>query len=63
MRVGRPRSKSDAIRDIEKGLHSYYVLWNGKQVGIEVVGSGSGKYLRTVGDGTEKNNLLELPDC
>lgn len=59
-----PRLKADAIRDIEHGLHSYYVPWSdGRRTQIRVVNGPSGKYLRTDHDNTTRNNLDDLPDC
>lgn len=62
--VWSPRSKSNAINDIDNGLHSYYVAWpGGRQTEIRVVDGPTGRYLRTDRDGTPKNNLDDLPDC
>lgn len=59
-----PRKKWDAIDDIERGLHRYFVRWpEGKETTIRVVNGPNGKYLRTDRDNTPKNNLDELPDC
>jgi hypothetical protein len=60
-----PRSKADAIRDIESRAHTYYVPWtSGGRTEIRVVNDVTkGKYLRTDRDTTTKNNLLDLPDC
>ena len=59
-----PRSKNDAINDIESGQHTYFVSSvPGNRVGIHVVEGPTGKYLRTVEDTTEHINLDELPDC
>ncbi|MES9902815.1 MAG: DUF3892 domain-containing protein [Sedimenticola sp.] len=59
-----PRLKSDAIRDIESGDHSYHVPWaDGTKTQIRVVNGPSGKYLRTDKDNTTRNNLDDLPDC
>lgn len=58
-----PRAKGDAIRDIEGGSHSYYVLSNGRRVDIHVVNGPNGKYLRTDPDQTSGNNLDDLPNC
>ena len=60
-----PRSKADAISDIESNTHSYYVLTGGlREVDVRVVRDPSkGKYLRTDSDGTPRNNLDDLPDC
>lgn len=58
-----PRYKDDAIKDIESGLHTYYVPWKSGRTEIHVVNGPSGKYLRTDRDNTSKNNLDDLPDC
>tara|TARA_R110001592_G_scaffold360574_3_gene669182 strand:+ start:64 stop:327 length:264 start_codon:yes stop_codon:yes gene_type:complete len=59
-----PRSKADAINDIESGSYGYYVLGHGgTKTKIEVVKGQTGKYLRSVKDGSTGNNLDELPDC
>lgn len=58
-----PRMKSDAIADIESGLHTYHVLWPSGRTEIRVVNGPTGKYLRTDRDDTDKNNLDDLPDC
>lgn len=63
--VWSPRDKADAIKDIDDGVHTYYVQW--KKAGrtdIHVVDDKEkGKYLRTDRDDTDKNNLDELEDC
>lgn len=58
-----PRLKQDAIRDIENGIHTYYVPWKSGRTDIHVVNGQHGKYLRTDRDNTDRNNLDELPDC
>jgi len=58
-----PRTKADAISDIESSSHTYYVPWTTGRTEITVVNSSSGKYLKTVRDGSTGNNLDELPDC
>lgn len=59
-----PRSKKDAIKDIEGGEYRYYVRINDKEVDIHVVDDPEkGKYLRTDPDKTTSNNLDDLPDC
>lgn len=57
-----PRLSADAIRDIETGLHSYYIGLPEKRVGIRVIPGVFGKYLSTSPDGTTSNNLDFLPD-
>jgi hypothetical protein len=58
-----PRSKEDAIRDIDSGDHTYHVQWPEKRTEIQVVDGKTGKYLRTNRDGTTRNNLFDLPNC
>jgi hypothetical protein len=58
-----PRSKANAIADIESGTHTYYVPWQSARTEIRVVNGPTGKYLRTDRDSTSKNNLDDLPDC
>lgn len=59
-----PRSKGDAIRDIESRLHTYFVNVAGSgRVDIHVGNGPNGKYLRTDPDATSGNNLDDLPDC
>lgn len=58
-----PRTKADAIRDIESGAHSYVVPWSSGDTEIRVVLGPAGKYLRTDRDATARNNLDDLEDC
>ena len=59
-----PRSKAAAIRDIDDKVHSYFAVGPaGNRTPIHVVNGPTGKYLRTNWDGTERNNLDDLPDC
>jgi len=59
-----PRRKADAIRDIESGLHTYYVRQLGtSRADITVVNGTTGKYLRSTADRSSKNNLGNLPNC
>ncbi|HIV79091.1 MAG TPA: DUF3892 domain-containing protein [Candidatus Sphingomonas excrementigallinarum] len=59
-----PRSKADAISDIEGGLHEYWVNWSHyPETKIRVVNGPTGKYLRTDRDTTSRNNLDDLPNC
>lgn len=58
-----PRSKADAIADIDSGGHTYHVPWTSGRTEIRVVNGPKGKYLRTDRDDTERNNLDDLPDC
>ena len=60
-----PRSREDAISDIENGRYTYYVQWGPHEKSeIKVVRiSASEKYLRTDRDNTRLNDLHDLPDC
>jgi hypothetical protein len=58
-----PRSKRDAIRDIEDEENTYYVEDKEGRSDIQVVNGPTGKYLRTDPDGRAENNLDTLPDC
>ena len=61
-----PVGKWDAIRHIENGEHTYHVPWTSGRTEIRVVNDASvsgGKYLRSDRDGTQRNNLDDLPDC
>jgi len=55
-----PRSKGDAINDINNGTHSYHVTEAGFKTGIYVTDDGD---LKTEPDPTTANNLDNLPDC
>lgn len=55
---------TDAIADIERGTHRYWVpLQGGAGAMVEVVDGVFGKYLRTNWDGKQRNNLADLPDA
>ncbi len=57
-------SQEGAIEGIESGKWSFYVKKNGHVVDIIVAVSRYGnKYLKTVADGEQPNNLLSLPEC
>lgn len=58
-------SQEDAIQGIESGKWSFFVKGsNNTVVNVVVAISAWGnKYLRTVADGEQPNNLLSLPEC
>lgn len=58
-----PRGKADVIKDIESGLHTYYVEEVYPAVDVHVVERNRMKYLRTDADRYSPNNLDNLPDC
>ena len=57
------RSKEEAIGDIERWVHTYHVESGGRRSTVQVVEGPAGKYLRTSADGSDSNNLDNLPDC
>lgn len=53
-----------AIAGIESGEWSFYVSQQGRTVNVIVAVSAHGhKYLKTVADGQQPDNLLSLPEC
>ena len=57
-------TQTDAIEGIENGTWSFFVSDGIHIVDVIVAKSAHGnKYLKTVADGTEPNNLLALPEC
>ncbi len=57
-------SQGDAIAGIESGKWIFYVVRGGNQVNVIVAVSRYGnKYLKTVADGEQPDNLLALPEC
>lgn len=57
-------SQPDAIKGIEDGQWTFYVLQNGKSARVVIARSAYGhKYLKTEADGDNPNNLLSLPEC
>lgn len=58
-----PRFKTDTIRDIEEGLHTYYVKFDDKIVDVEIVEKDRFKYLTTNPEDPNKYNLDSMPIC
>lgn len=59
-------STGEAIKQIDDRTHKYFVAAGDQEVVIQVIDDEAkleGKYLRTVRDETETNNLDDLPDC
>jgi len=57
-------SQPDAIQGIEDGKWSFFVQVRGQVVNVIVAISRYGnKYLKTVADGEQPNNLLSLYEC
>ena len=56
--------QEDAIAGIEAGKWDFYVAVHGRPVDVIVATSRYGnKYLKTVADGEQPNNLLSLMEC
>ena len=56
--------QQEAIAGIEAGKWAFFVRVNGQSVDVIVAVSRYGhKYLKTVSDGEQPNNLLSLPEC
>jgi hypothetical protein len=57
-------SQPNAITGIESGKWKFYVSVGSKSVSVIVAASQYGnKYLKTVSDREQPNNLLSLPEC
>jgi hypothetical protein len=57
-------SQSAAIEGIETGKWEFYVTKGGSTVNVIVSTSRYGnKYIKTVSDGEQPDNLLSLPEC
>lgn len=56
-------TQEDAIAGIESSKWDFYVSVNGQAVTVIVATRLGRKYLKTVADGEQPNNLLSLPEC
>ena len=57
-------SQENAIADIENNKYEFYVTRGGNTVNVIVSTSRFGnKYIKTVSDGEQPDNLLSLPEC
>jgi hypothetical protein len=57
-------TEDEAIKGIEAGKWVFYVSVNNQAVNVIIATSPWGnKYLKTVADGEDPNNLLSLPEC
>ena len=57
-------SQAEAIAGIEEGKWQFYASKGGSRVDVIVAVSHFGnKYIKTVSDGEQPNNLLSLPEC
>lgn len=57
-------SVEEAIAGIERGEWQFYVMdAAGRSVDVIIATKEGRKYLKTVNDGEQPNNLLSLPEC
>ncbi len=57
-------SQTDAIAGIENGTYDFHVTQGGRTVNVIVSKSRYGhKYIKTVADGEQPDNLLSLSQC
>jgi len=56
-------SLADAIVGIEAGRWQFYVERGGRQIGVIVATHNGHKYLKTIADSFQPDNLLALPEC
>lgn len=56
------RTAAQAILDIERGVHTYHVGSGDSRSEIHVIKGRHGRYLRTVANEEQADNLDELPD-
>lgn len=57
-------NQEEAVAGIESGTWSFFVSQQGRTVDVIVAVSAHGhKYLKTVADGQQPDNLLSLPEC
>lgn len=57
-------SQQDAIAAIEAGKYEFFVSRGGHTVNVVIAVSAAGhKYLKTVADGLQPDNLLSLREC
>jgi hypothetical protein len=56
-------TEDDAIAGIANGQWDFYVSVGGNAVSLIIATRLGHKYLKTVADGEQPNNLLSLPEC
>lgn len=57
------QSVDQTIREIENREWEFFVSEGGKTVDVIVATHGGRKYIKTVADGLQPDNLLSLPEC
>ena len=56
-------TQQQAISYIENREHTFYTMVNGNRANVIVATHNGNKYIKTVNDGDQPNNLLSLPEC
>lgn len=56
-------TQQQAIAYIESGQHSFYTLVGGIRANVIVATHNGDKYIKTVNDGLQPDNLLSLAEC
>ena len=56
-------SQTDGIHYIVKATCLFYVKQGGKIVYVVIASQSGWKYLKTIADGEQPDNLLSLPEC
>jgi len=52
-----------AIEGIEQGKWTFWTLGGGQRANVVIAYHNMNKYLKTVADGAQPDNLLALPEC
>lgn len=56
-------SQKRAIEGIESGKWQFYINKSGLKLEVIISSHDGIKYIKTISDGIEPNNLLSLPEC
>jgi hypothetical protein len=56
-------SLAEAISGIEQGKWAFYSTGGGRTADVIIAMHNGHKYLKTVADGVQPDNLLKLPEC
>lgn len=56
-------TEQEAIAGIESGKWTFFVSVGGNATNVIIASRDGKKYLKTVADGEQPNNLLSLPTC
>ncbi len=56
-------TQAQTIAYIEQREHTFYTMVNGSRANVIVATHNGNKYIKTMNDGEQPNNLLSLPEC